>query len=129
MLDHPWLKQPPKYDFKMTEKEYQIMNLKNKLSDKNSEEDMNEMSELCESDTEIFNADSEDNDESDSDKEDDDEFYSIDEATKSRLQYGDYHETNDIEEMLPGPKYVNNSFTGPYPEDMSRPYVDKGPNP
>ena len=36
---------------------------------------------------------------------------------------------DDIEDAVPGPHYLNNSFTGPYPEDMSRPYVDKGPNP
>lgn len=36
---------------------------------------------------------------------------------------------SDIESKLPGPHYLNNSFTGPYPDDMSRPYVDKGPNP
>jgi hypothetical protein len=35
----------------------------------------------------------------------------------------------DIEDKLPGPHYLNNSFTGPYPDDMSRPYCDKGPNP
>jgi len=38
-------------------------------------------------------------------------------------------EDSDIETKEPGPNYLNNSFTGPYPDDMSRPYVDKGPNP
>ena len=41
----------------------------------------------------------------------------------------EWSEDTDIEEKKPGPNYLNNSFTGPYPEDMSRPYVDKGPNP
>ncbi len=40
-----------------------------------------------------------------------------------------FSEDSDIENKVPGPNYLNNSFTGPYPEDMSRPNMDKGPNP
>ena len=108
----------PDYEFKMTEKDAQIMMLKNKLTTNPSEEENNrEMSELCESEVEMFNADSEDNNDILSD-ENDDAFFGKSENPES-----------EEEEKLPGPKYLNNSFTGPYPEDMNRPYRDKGPNP
>jgi serine/threonine-protein kinase SRPK3 len=34
MLDHPWLNMPPNYDFKYTDKEYEIMTLKKELKNK-----------------------------------------------------------------------------------------------
>ena len=118
MLNHPWLTMEPDYEFKMTEKESQIMMLKNKLTSPTGEEDNNKaMSELCESEIEMFNADLEDNNDIESD-ENDEAFFGKNENPES-----------EEEVKLPGPKYLNNSFTGPYPEDMNRPYKDKGPNP
>ena len=89
------------------------------------------MSELCESEDDKFNADLEDNSVSrDSDSMSDFEFFNLTKH-QGRVVGNEQmmSDDSDIENKLPGPNYLNNSFTGPYPEDMSRPYVDKGPNP
>lgn len=57
----------------------------------------------------------------------DDEFFST-AGTKTIVKKNYFSEDEDIDTRLPGPNYLNNSFTGPYPEDMNRDYVDKGPN-
>jgi serine/threonine protein kinase len=125
MIHHPWLSMESNYDYMLTERDYQVMMLKNKLSNDEPVEDNKEMSELGESDIDLFNADLEDNDESIM-LEDGDSL--LDDNNKENVPLEDPQE-EDIESKLPGPNYLNNSFTGPYPEDMSRPYVDKGPNP
>lgn len=56
----------------------------------------------------------------------DDEFFATS-GTKTTAKRV-FVEDDDIDTRLPGPNYLNNSFTGPYPEDMNRGYVDKGPN-
>lgn len=88
------------------------------------------MSELCPSDDDLFGADSEDYQEVFSDIDDDNQFFNLAKLNGRVVGKEQYlSEDSDIESKLPGPKYLNNSFTGPYPDDMSRPYVDKGPNP
>lgn len=58
MLDHPWLNMPANYDYKYTEKEFQIMQLKKEM--KGAEPDLTnnnyklEMNELIESDPEDY---------------------------------------------------------------------------
>jgi len=140
MLDHPWLTMEPNYDYLLSERDYQVMMLKSKLTQEPSVEDNKEMSELGESDNDLFNADYEDNYSTMSDRDDeDDEFFAAANG-KTIDKKNKFNEDEDIENRLPGPnyciytvngslEYLNNSFTGPYPEDMSRPYVDKGPNP
>ena len=128
MLEHPWLNMPANYDYLLSERDYQVMMLKNKLTQEPSVEDNKEMSELGESDIDLFNADFEDNNSTMSDEDDDGEFFTvIDTKTIAKKDY--YSEDEDIDTRLPGPNYLHNSFTGPYPEDMNRSYVDKGPNP
>lgn len=61
MLEHPWLDMPSNYDYLLSERDYQVMKLKSKLSGEPVEEDNKEMSELGESDIDLFNADYEDN--------------------------------------------------------------------
>lgn len=50
MLDHPWLKMEPNYDYVMNESEFQKMMLRNKLAGGDDQEAIKEMSELCPSD-------------------------------------------------------------------------------
>ena len=127
MINHPWLNMEPNYDNLLSEREYQVMMLKSKLSQEPLVEDVKEMSELGESDNDFFNADYENNASTMSEDEDDDFFTISNDKTIDKKHH--FSEDEDIETRLPGPNYLNNSFTGPYPEDMSRPYVDKGPNP
>lgn len=88
------------------------------------------MSELGESDNDIFNADFEDNNSTMSeDPDSENEFIIKGDENRHTSMKQHFSEDDDIQTRLPGPNYLNNSFTGPYPEDMSRPYVDKGPNP
>jgi serine/threonine protein kinase len=68
MLNHPWLNMEDNWDIKMTEKEINKLNLKNKInklnldsSDRSSSMSNEEMNELCESENELNNADIEDN--------------------------------------------------------------------
>ena len=103
------------------------MMLKNKLTQDTNVEDNKEMSELGESDNDLFNADYEDNN-STTTEDNDDEFFTVTNDKTVNMK-SNYSEDDDIETKLPGPNYLNNSFTGPYPDDMSRPYVEKGPNP
>lgn len=61
MLEHPWLNMGSNYDYLLSERDYQVMMLKNKLTTEPTGEDNKEMSELGESDNDLFNADYEDN--------------------------------------------------------------------
>lgn len=127
MLDHPWLNMKSNYNTNYSEAEKQKIALRSKLQ----QDSKKEMSELCDSDDEVFGADSEDNDASiDSDVGSDSAFYKV-QSSGGRVMGLEEVESDDsdIENKLPGPNYLNNSFTGPYPEDMSRPNMDKGPNP
>jgi serine/threonine protein kinase len=127
MLDHPWLDMKSNYEYLLNDRDYQVMILKNKLTTEPSAEENKEMSELGESEVDLFYADFEDNNSTMSD-EDDDEFFTVT-GTKTIAKKNHFSEDEDIDTRLPGPNYLNNSFTGPYPEDMNREYVDKGPNP
>lgn len=127
MLEHPWLQMESNYDYLLSERDYQVMMLKNRLTNEPAGEDNKEMSELGESDNDLFNADSEDNNSTMSNEEDDDEFFTIS-GTKTIARKNHFSEDEEIDTRLPGPNYLNNSFTGPYPEDMNRDYADKGPN-
>lgn len=58
MLEHPWLNMPANYDYKYTDKEYEIMMLKKELKDKvkhkeKLDDSRQEMNELIESDEEL----------------------------------------------------------------------------
>ncbi len=61
MLSHPWLNMPAKYDYKYTDKEYEIMmlkkDLKNKVKNPLEDDVKQDMNELIESDEELHNAD------------------------------------------------------------------------
>ena len=70
MLKHPWLDMEPNFDFKYTEREYEVMLLKKELKnqmkggqgqqqDQADVEDRQEMNELVESDPELYGADTE----------------------------------------------------------------------
>lgn len=70
MLRHPWLEMEPNYDFKYTEREYEVMLLKKELKnqmkggeskqqDQADVEDRQEMNELVDSDYELYGGDTE----------------------------------------------------------------------
>lgn len=60
MLDHPWLEMEANYEYHLSERDYQVMMLKSRLNNEPAGEDNKEMSELGESDNDLFNADCED---------------------------------------------------------------------
>ena len=71
MLKHPWLDMEPNYDFKYSEREYEVMLLKKELKNQMKGgastqqddavlEDRQEMNELIDSDPELYGADVED---------------------------------------------------------------------
>lgn len=106
MLDHPWLDMNSNYDYLLSERDYQVMMLKNKLTQEPSMEDNKEMSELGDSDNDLFLADNSENNSnySNDDKDPDDS----DSQNKKYL----FHEDEDIQTRLPGPKclYKNNEI-------------------
>ena len=65
MLDHPWLRMDPNYDYKLTDKEFEIMMMKKQMKNKfggqkkkqEEEEEQIEMNELIDSDQELYAAD------------------------------------------------------------------------
>lgn len=69
MLSHPWLTREANYDYKYSDREYEVMMLKKDLKDKvkggkgaqvNLDDSVQEMNELLESDQEVNAADCED---------------------------------------------------------------------
>jgi hypothetical protein len=107
MLDHPWLDMKSNYDYLLSERDYQVMMLKNKLTNEPSMEDNKEMSELGDSDHDLFLADNSENNSNCSDDDDKDQDTS-DSKNKKYL----FPEDEDIQTRLPGPKclYKNNEI-------------------
>jgi len=70
MLKHPWLDMPANYEFKYTERGYEVMMMKKELKnqtkggaanqDDAGQEELQEMNELVDSDPELYGADTED---------------------------------------------------------------------
>ena len=100
MLDHPWLNMKPNYDYLLSERDYQVMMLKNKLTTEPSMEDNKEMSELGDSDNDLFLADYSDNNSNFSDNEKD--FENADPPKKKYM----FREDEDIQTRLPGPQCI-----------------------
>lgn len=128
MLEHPWLNMPDNYDYKYTDKEYEILllkkDLKNKVS-KDPNEERVEMNELIESD-EDFNA---------ADKEltyeqIEGSLLDIDPYDADEQSFYDSDEERDVMKKAKAKQAkINNSFTGPYPLDPTDfNHTDKGPN-
>ena len=106
MLDHPWLNMNSNYDYLLSERDYQVMILKNKLTNDPSMEDNKEMSELGDSDNDLFLADYSENNSNLS--EDDKEQEEVEPPKKKYL----FPEDEDIQTRLPGPQclYKNNEI-------------------
>jgi len=128
MLEHPWLNMPDNYEYKYTDKEYEILllkkDLKNKVS-KDPNEERVEMNELVESD-EDFNA---------ADKEltyeqIEGSLLDIDPYDADEQSFYDSDEERDVMKKAKAKQAkINNSFTGPYPLDPTDfNHTDKGPN-
>lgn len=137
MLDHPWLNMPSNYEYKYTDREYEVMMLKKELKDKVKggnkgaaqalNESHEEMNELIESDEENNAADI-------------DEFTNFINGYKSSIDDDDDFEDklslmdSDEERSVfrrrkEREAKINNSFTGPYPIDPTDfNHTDKGPN-
>lgn len=137
MLKHPWLNMAPNYEYKYSDREYEVMMLKKQLKEqvkgtaapaKNLDESIHEMNELLDSDQEMNGADIDENkpqydDALSSDNEDDgydgDEL-SLWDSDEDRVQ------KKKIKDKA---AKINNSFTGPYPLDPTDfNHTDKGPN-
>jgi hypothetical protein len=134
MLDHPWLKMEGDYEYKMTDKEYNDMMMKNQLKqqlkvpgDEVFEEDFpalalgTDMSQCIESNAELYNGDS--------------EYDSDDSSFGNGIQYppkranGKMYESESDDDYDPQSPKINNSFTGPYTGIEKKIYQDKVPNP
>lgn len=140
MLSHPWLNLSANYEYKYTDREYEVMMLKKELKDKvkngagsksaaaNLDDSHQEMNELIESDEEMNGADI-------------DEELSLIEGYKSVLEDDDDYDFDELSLMDSDEERdqfrkrkekeakINNSFTGPYPIDPTDfNHTDKGPN-
>lgn len=156
MLEHPWLDLPDNYEFKYTDREYEVMMLKKELKNQmkggaNQQqddavlEDRQEMNELIDSDPELYAADTEDTKRTKKRSETQNQV--PDAGTIGQSTAGDNAIFNDIfdedEISLEDPAEarerikerkaqdakIHNSFTGPYPLDPTEfSHTDKGEN-
>jgi hypothetical protein len=136
MLEHPWLNMPANYEYKYSDREYEVMMLKKELKDKvkpgtkggaGLDDSHHEMNELIESEEEENAADI-------------DEFTPFINGYKSIDESDDYDfderslmDSDEERECFRARKAkeakINNSFTGPYPLDPTDfNHTDKGPN-
>lgn len=136
LLSHKWLNMSANYEYKYTDKEYEIMMLKKDVmagANKGGRNALNdsvqqEMNELIESDEEINGGDIDDDRGAvSSDGMDEADEYDYDSQERSLV------DSDEEREQLRGAKQrgakVNNSFTGPYPPDPTDfAHADKGPN-
>ena len=149
MLSHPWLNMSANYEYKYTDKEYEIMMLKKDMRQASSkggkgagasglDDSQQEMNELIESDEEL-NAGDLDEDrfgaqhphQNSSDDEaiegGEDEDYDYDDDELSLVDSDD--ERAQLRKAKAKQAKINNSFTGPYPLDPTDfNHTDKGPN-
>lgn len=126
MLSHPWFDMKPNYEYKYTDREYEVMMLKKQLKDqvkgapaKGLDDSVQEMNELIESDQEANAADIDDLF-SEDDYGDDEDDLSLWDSDEERVRKNKRKEKD---------AKINNSFTGPYPLDPTDfNHTDKGPN-
>lgn len=148
MLSHPWLNMNANYEYKYTDKEYEIMMLKKDMRQASSkggkggagaglDDSQQEMNELIESDEEL-NAGDLDEDRfgaihpnhlssDDDNMEGEDEDYDYDDDELSLVESDE--ERAQTRKAKAKQAKINNSFTGPYPLDPTDfNHTDKGPN-
>jgi hypothetical protein len=153
MLKHPWLDMEPNYDTRYSKKEFDILQLKKEMKNKDPTEDLllddprQEMNELCESEPELYAADS---DESGSlsgpniNEDLSDEGNSLSRGRRVERMYGSNEgvPASDDKSLMRSRSRrarllsrkakeakINNSFTGPYPLDPTEfNHNDKGAN-
>jgi hypothetical protein len=143
MLKHPWLDMPDNYEFKYTNREYDVMILKkdfnNQVRGKNAQqddavlEDRQEMNELIESDPELYAGDIDTKPSTKPDayhhilqsKADDENMFDEDE-----ISLEDPEEARENLKVRQDQECkIHNSFTGPYPLDPTEfSHTDKGEN-
>ena len=128
MLGHYWLNMEANYDYKYSDREYEIMLLKKQVKETNTggdkaklDDSVQEMNELVESDEELNAGDCE------RDTDYDEEKIGCDSDSAS-LWDSDEDRKRTRKRKAEDAK-VNNSFTGPYPLDPTDfNHTDKGPN-
>ncbi len=137
MLQHPWLNMVSNYEYKYSDREYEVMLLKKQLKDqvisgqpvRGQDDQAQEMNELIESDEEVNAADIDENrplvQEGSSSAEEEEDDYDEDEI--SLVDSDDEKEL--VKKIKAKGAKINNSFTGPYPLDPTDfNHTDKGPN-
>eukprot|EP00350_Pseudokeronopsis_sp_OXSARD2_P000051 CAMPEP_0170554764 /NCGR_PEP_ID=MMETSP0211-20121228/12632_1 /TAXON_ID=311385 /ORGANISM="Pseudokeronopsis sp., Strain OXSARD2" /LENGTH=196 /DNA_ID=CAMNT_0010864095 /DNA_START=1798 /DNA_END=2388 /DNA_ORIENTATION=- len=117
MLDHPWLKMADNYEYKHSDKEFEVMMLKKDIKEKVKGQVLDspskDMGELVDSEEEINAGDLDD---------------SNSDWSCESLMEEDHHKQQLAKRKEKAAK-INNSFTGPYPLDPSDfNHTDKGPN-
>ena len=148
MLDHPWLNMSSNYEYKYTDKEYEIMMLKKDMKmsggkggrSNTLDDSQQEMNELIESDEELNAADldedrfgayhppnsSDEEGGMDGEEEGGDE-YDFDGDERSLVDSDE--DRLAVRKRKGKEAKINNSFTGPYPLDPTDfNHTDKGPN-
>jgi len=154
MLNHPWLNMQDNYDFKYTDREYDVMMLKKELKnqmrggasttqDAADTEERQEMNELIESDPELYAADTENKPAPK--RSEREEFKAemmnggvtstekamwADLFNEDEISLEDPEEAREhLQERKAKECKIHNSFTGPYPLDPTEfSHTDKGEN-
>mmetsp|Transcript_6907 Transcript_6907/g.5146 ORF Transcript_6907/g.5146 Transcript_6907/m.5146 type:complete len:296 (+) Transcript_6907:206-1093(+) len=133
MLNHPWLNMEPNYEYKLSDKEFEIMMMKKKLKDElqpppksrkeASLEELVEMNELLLSEPDLNHADL------DVSGACFDSSFGSGASCGSRSLMDDEEQGERVRRRRDRDAKVNNSFTGPYPIDPTDfNHTDKGAN-
>ena len=140
MLKHPWLTMPDNYDYKYSEKEFQILQLKKQMKggdDPLIDNPKQEMSELIESEPELYEPDHENEPKNErvtnQDLSDQEEIHEpwehLYEDSSDRSLQGSVEREVDLKRRKLQEAKLNNSFSGPYPSDPTDfNHTDKGQN-
>ncbi len=132
MLNHPWLTSPGTYDYKLSDREYEVMMLKKTMTDSAGKgsadtEDHVDMNQCMESDFEENYGDNEGYNADGLFSGSEDEFELGDDSDRSFFDEEDEQERKRW--LKKNTANINNSFTGPYPLDpVDFDHNDTGPN-
>ena len=145
MLQHPWLNMPPNYDYKFSKKEWDLIQFKKDMKKEPepfAEDAKLEMGELVDSDPEIYWCDNESKRVNKRDVGGNYDLSSQEDLMRGKDPW-DVLFDSDSDRSLEDPEEhelkvkahkrkdvkLNNSFTGPYPQDPTDfNHTDKGAN-
>jgi len=122
MLEHPWLTMPANYEYKYTDKQFDVLMFKKRMTEKNqkneqllleeSDDENKEMGVLIESEDDLGLADSEEDERDDSSREG-----GLSDRSRSFMDSDEGETLAQKKRKKEQEVKINNSFTGPYPLD------------